>query len=110
MTARAKVLLLVLISVLLLEAGAFGSWLWATRSKTEYSTQFNEAIFRSLPNGIYADAVVERLGQPLSRKTFEGTEVWYYSQPLGKSFSHRALVFDRKKHILIDRVSYEIVD
>src|SRR6266571_5520189 len=102
--SRTKVLLGVLLAVLILVGGLVGGWLWLTRSRTEYAPRFDESAFRSLPLGVSEDAAVEKVGHPLSKETIDGTEVWRYTRPLGKSFSNRALVFDQR-HILIRKVS-----
>src|SRR6266851_2877950 len=54
------------------------------------------------------------LGPPLATREVENRDkttvtVWYYSEPLAKSFKHRALIFDRSQR-LIEKVSYEWQD
>jgi hypothetical protein len=116
---RTRRLLWVLLFVATGEAAVVVSWLWLTRPLTRFAPRYNEAVFRSVPLGCTEDYALRALGPPLQTRRFERerfesgqvapTVVWYYSQSLSKNFSVRSLVFS-EKHLLLQKVSYEIAD
>src|SRR6266481_7199843 len=98
-----------LVVLVITELAAFGGYLWITRPQTRFASDFTEEGFRNLKLRTSQVEVVRILGQPISTREVERldkteTIVWYYSEPLAKSFKHRALVFDRSQ-TLIDKVS-----
>lgn len=79
---------------------------------TEYAPGFNEDAFVAIKTGAREREVLERLGQPLDKKSFpepimrkvfpDGSTAWYYSRhgPRSKSFFVRALVFDGEGRVI----------
>ncbi|HEX6899357.1 MAG TPA: hypothetical protein VF789_06570 [Thermoanaerobaculia bacterium] len=73
---------------------------------TKYSSGFNEEVFAKITVGARKQDVLEKLGEPLDRKSFpepimkkafpNGGEAWYYSRhgPESKSYFVRVIVFD----------------
>jgi len=98
-----------LVALVVIELAFFGGYLWISRPQTRFASGFSEEGFRNLKLGVAQTEVVRVLGPPLSRREGERldkteTIVWYYTEPMAKSFKHRALVFDRSQ-LLIERVS-----
>jgi len=103
-----------LVALVILELALFGGYLWITRPQTRFASGFNEKAFRALALGIPQQEVTRVLGSPLATREVERRDksavtVWYYTEPLAKSFQHRALIFDRSQ-MLIEKVSYDIRD
>jgi len=103
-----------LVVIVVTEFAVFGGYVWISRPQTRFAPSFTEEAFRNLKLGSPQAEAVRILGQPLSRREVERLDkteviVWYYSEPLAKSFKHRALIFDRS-HTLIEKVSYEVRD
>jgi hypothetical protein len=68
------------------------------KDDTEYSSGFNETVFRSLEMGLPQNEVARRLGNPFLTRTFaDGNTCWYYSRHgrKWKSYFVRVLEFDR---------------
>src|SRR3989442_14634433 len=94
-----------LIALVIMEIAIFGSYLWISRPQTRFASGFNEKVFRGLELGTSPKDVTRVLGPPLATREVENLDkttvtVWYYSEPLAKSFKHRALVFDRSQRLV----------
>ena len=78
---------------------------------TEYAPGFDEEAFVRIPIGATEGEVLQKLGEPLAKKSFseplmqqsfQGPHtVWYYSQhgPSSKSHFVRALLFDQQGRV-----------
>lgn len=77
-------------------------------SVTGYSQVLTRENFMAVPPGVSRDAVLDRLGPPIERMTFErtGTEVWTYRWLDGTFEMLADAVFDTHKGTLIDIVLY----
>jgi len=103
-----------LVALVIAEVAIFGSFMWITSPQTTFAPGFKEELFRGLKIGTAQTEVTRVLGPPLATREVENRDkttvtVWYYSEPLAKSFKHRALIFDRSQR-LIEKVSYEWQD
>lgn len=61
---------------------------YAFEDSSEFSPGYTDAAFRSIRSGMNAQAVIERLGEPLHRSS----DVWFYSQSTHDSHFHSRLV------------------
>jgi hypothetical protein len=78
---------------------------------TDYAVGYNEKTFKGILIGASEEEVVEKLGEPLAKRSFpepimkdlfpDGSTAWYYSQhgPSSKSYFVRMLVFDAEGRV-----------
>jgi hypothetical protein len=78
---------------------------------TEWSANYSDDVFRSLPLGTGHAEVERRVGIPLETKEFpDGSTCWYYSRPgeASRNYFVRVLEFDESGSLLARRAYFHV--